>query len=192
MLAKMAARLSVIDSMHASYRDLAEAAGASISTLQHYFGKRTDIVAAILADARDRAAPMLAQLQQPSGHLEQSIRDALAFIRIGFEQFGLSGLFAMGLSEGLRHSVIGPRFVADVLEISIDAVAVRLAAHQDRGEMRRDTDARAAAIRLLSPLIVAYLHQKELGGEKDWPLDLDSFVDAHAETFVRAHTTGAG
>jgi hypothetical protein len=36
------------------------------------------------------------------------------------------------------------------------------------------------------------LHQKELGGEKDWPLDLDSFVDAHAETFVRAHTTGAG
>jgi AcrR family transcriptional regulator len=190
MLDRMAARLSAADALHASYRDLAEAAGASISTIQLYFGKRTDIVAAILADARERAAPFLAQLRTPAGDFPASVRDALAFTRLGFEQFGLSGLFAMGLSEGLRHSVLGPRFLADVLELSIEAIAARLAEHQARGDMRPDIDPRAAAIRLLSPLVILYLHQKELGGQAEWPIDIDRFTSEHADTFIRAHAAG--
>lgn len=189
MLERMRARLSEPDAMHASYRELAEAAGASLSTVQHYFGKRTDIVAAVLADARHRAAPFLAQLRAPASDFAASVEAALAFTRLGFQEFGLSRLFAMGLAEGLGHSELGPLFVADVLELSIAALAERLAAHQRRGQMRPGADARHAAIALLSPLVLSFLHQNELGGHTAWPLDLDRFLREHAEAFARAYGT---
>lgn len=187
MLGRLMARLSAADAMHASYRELAAAAGASMSTMQHYFGKRTDIVEAVLAEARAGAAPFLATLRVPEEDFAESIRAAVGFVRLGFEQFGLSALFAMGLAEGLRHSVLGPRFVADVLEVSIEALTARLEAHQARGQMRRDVAARDAAIRLLSPLIFMYLHQKELAGEAGWPADMDRFAAEHVGMFVLAH-----
>jgi AcrR family transcriptional regulator len=185
MLDKLNARLTTRDAMHASYRELAEAAGVSLSTLQHYFGKRVDIVAAVFADARERAEPFLAELRKPKASFAESVHDALAFTRVGMEHFGLSSLFAMGLSEGLRHSVLGPHFVSDVLEISIEAIAARLAAHQAAGQMRGDVDPRAAAIQLLSPLLFAFLHQKELGGEAQWPLDMDRFLADLADGAIR-------
>jgi AcrR family transcriptional regulator len=173
--------------MHASYRDLAEAAKVSVSTLQHYFGRRADIITAVLMEARAQAAPYLAHMSQPSGSFEVSIRDALAYFRLGFERFGLDDLHALGLAEGLRNREIGPVFVEQVLEPSLKAVTERLGEHQKRGEMRPDEEPRLAALFLLSPLILLFLHQKDLGGTRNYPVDLDAMLALHARAFVTAH-----
>lgn len=187
ILRRLTLRLSQVDAMHASYRDLAEAAEVSISTLQHYFGRRTDIVAAVLVEAHTLAAPYLAHMSLPSGPFETSVGDALHYLRVGFERFGLDDLHALGFAEGLRNREIGPVFVERVLEPSIKAVTERLAEHQRRGEMRSDEDARIAAILLLSPMLVLFLHQKDLGGSRTFPADIDAVVELNARAFVIAH-----
>ena len=187
ILKRLTLRLSQQDAMHASYRDLAEAAEVSISSLQHYFGRRADIVAAVLTQAHTLSAPYLAHMSQPSGSFEVSVRDALSYLRLGFERFGLDDLHALGFAEGLRNREIGPVFVEQVLEPSIKAVTQRLSEHQRRGEMRPDEDARIAAILLLSPLVVVFLHQRDLGGRKKYPADLDAILALHARAFVTAH-----
>lgn len=181
------ARLTAPGAMHASYRELAEAAGVSISTLQHYFGKRTDIVLAALEEARAGAEPYLAHMRTPAGAFADSIAEALAFLRAGLERFGLAALHAMGLAEGLRHGTIGPAFVDAVLEMSIDAVAARLAEHKRRGEMAAAADPRHAAIQLIAPLLLTVLHQNDLGGAARHAIDMDRFTAGHAAAFVRAH-----
>ncbi len=181
-------RLSQADAMHASYRELATAAGVSISTMQHYFGKRADVVIAVLAESERQAAPYFAVLGQAKGDFATSVRSAIAFTRLGFEQFGVGNVYAMGLAEGLNNGVVGPHVVARVLEPSIAFLADRLRAHQAAGDMRTDADARHAAIMLLSPLIVLMLHQGPLGGDATHPADLDRFCADLADGFIRAHS----
>jgi AcrR family transcriptional regulator len=180
-------RLSQENAMHASFRDLAEAAGVSISTLQHYFGRRAEIVAEVLREAHSRAAPFLAHMREPATDLETSVTEALNYIRTGFEHFGLDDLHALGLAEGLRNREIGPVFVDEVLEPSIEALAARLRAHQQRGQMNSDEDPRLAALLLISPLIVAFLHQKDLSGRQKHATDLTELLRMHARAFVAAH-----
>jgi AcrR family transcriptional regulator len=187
ILKRLTLRLSQHDAMHASYRDLAEAAEVSISTLQHYFGRRADIVIAVLIEAHSLGAPYLVHMSRPSGSFETSVRDALHYLRVGFERFGLDDLHALGFAEGLRNREIGPVFVDQVLEPSINAVTERLAEHQRRGEMLQDEDARMAALLLLSPMLVIFLHQKDLGGRNKYPADLDVMVELHVRAFVIAH-----
>jgi len=191
ILKRLTIRLSQQDAMHASYRDLAEAAGVSISTLQHYFGRRADIVTAVLEEARAGAAPHLAHMREPAGEFNASVHEALGFLRVGFERFGLDDLYSLGFAEGLRNREIGPVFVDQVLEPSVSAVAERLAEHQRRGEMRADEDPRMAALLLIAPLILVFLHQKDLGGARKYPADIDALLGMHAKSFVRAHRSAA-
>jgi AcrR family transcriptional regulator len=186
LLAKLQARLVQRNAMHASYRELAEAAGVSISTLQHYFGRREDIVAAILARAHAQSTPFLAVVRESAGTFADSIADLVAYVRSGFEDFGVGDLHALGLSEGLRHGSIGPQVVDAILEPSIDAVAARLNEHQRRGEMR-PADARFAALQLLGPLVLGYLHQRDLDGALAHAFDMDDFARELVTSFVRAH-----
>ena len=67
ILQRLTKRLSEPDAMHASYRELAAAGDVSISTLQHYFGRRADIVAAVLEEASHNAAQHFALVRQASG-----------------------------------------------------------------------------------------------------------------------------
>ena len=138
LLERILARLMTREALHASYRDLAQSSGASISTLQHYFGARADVVVAALHEANRR--PDSPNCSNPTR-------------KDGVDKDGADGRLA----------------------------------HQKRGEMRRDCQARAGALILLSPLILAYLHQYELGGAAGAPLDMDRFLDQHCEAFVRAH-----
>jgi AcrR family transcriptional regulator len=187
ILQRMARRLSERDAMHASYRELVEAAGVSISTLQHYFGRREDIVAAVLQQAQQSAAPHFAHVRQATGTFRESILDFLAYFRLGFECFGVGDVHALGLVEGLRSTALGPVMVDAVLEPSIDALTARLSEHQRRGEMRTDSDPRHAALMLIAPGLLLILHQRELGGAARHPADLERFFAEHAAAFLRAH-----
>lgn len=189
IIARLAERLALPGAMHASYRDLVSASGESISTLQHYFGRRENILIAVLEESHRQAEPYLDHARTPLSDFEASVRDVVDYVRLGFEQFGLGDLYAMGLVEGIRNEAIGPAMVRQLLEPTIDAVAQRLAAHQARGQMRDVILARHAAVLLLSPVIVIMLHQHDLGGRQSHPADMDRFIDDHVASFVRANAS---
>jgi len=185
LLGRLHARLGDRGGGPASLRDLAAAAGVTIPTLRHYFGRRDDVVAAVLAASAEEGRPYVEAASRPSGPFARSIRDLLAFAAEG-HRAGTGVLHAIGLAEGLKHERLGPRYVTAILEPSLQAVEARLRAHMEAGEMR-EADPRHAAIALLAPAILAQLHQDELGGAACRPLDLDAFLDDHAAAFVRAH-----
>lgn len=171
--------------MHASWRELAAAAGVGLSTLTHYFGRREDVVRAVIEAELARGAEPLAVMAKPTGPFPQSIQDAVQHLAAGLSYGGLSRSYAMGLVQCLRHPTLGPVFLEFSLEPTIKAVEARLQVHVDRGEMTGDP--RASALMLISPLLVAYLHQSELGGREIRPLDLSKFCKMHAAAFIRAH-----
>lgn len=85
----------------------------------------------------------------------------------------------------MRQESLGPAFATSSLEQTLSAVEARLRAHIQTGEMR-DVDPRGPAVALVSPVLLSFLHQHELGGGRVRPLDLDAFVNEHAAAFVGA------
>lgn len=185
LIERLRARLGDREAGLASWRELAAAAEVSLSTLTHYFGRREDVVRAVMEDDFRRGAEPLATMAQPSGPFAQSIADALRHMAGGFRHGGLGAMFATGLIEGLRHPSLGPAFLDHALEPTIAAVEARLAAHMAAGEMR-DGDPRGPALALIAPVLLAFLHQAELGGAERRPMQLDAFLTEHAAAFVRA------
>lgn len=185
LLAKLRERLGQRGDTPASWRELAAAAEVSLSTLSHYFGRREDVVRAIMEDDLRSGTEPLSVMAEPSGPFAQSMADALQHMADGFRFGGLGAVFATGLIEGLRHRALGPAFLDSALEPTIVAVERRLQAHIDRGEMCA-VDPRGPAVALVAPVLVVFLHQQELGGRSIRPLDVDSFLSEHADAFVRA------
>jgi len=185
LLARLRERLGRRGATQASWRELAAAAGVSLSTMSHYFGRREDVVRAVMEDDLARGAEPLASMAQPSGPFAASILGAVRHMADGFRYGGLGTMFATGLIEGLRHPALGPAFLDNSAEPTMQALEKRLQTHIAAGEMRQ-CDPRGPALALLAPIIFAFLHQQELGGEERRHLDLDAFLAEHADAFVRA------
>lgn len=175
-----------------SWREMARAAGVGLQTLAHHFGRREDVVAAVLADRRAAGSEALEVLARPQGDLADSVRSALAHMRAGLEEHEVGAILGLGLHEGLGHPTLGPRMLAESLEPMLAALEARLAAHAELGELRSGVDPRAAALALAAPPILAVLHQGALGGRAVRPLDLDAALEAQAAAFVRGWGAGAG
>lgn len=173
-----------------SYRALAKAAGVTIPTLRHYFADREGVYAAVFADCHAGGQSELDTAATPSGPFPESIRDLVRHFADGFRYGGLTELHAVGLAEGFGNRRVAAAFLGEVFEPTLAATQVRLEAHVARGEMR-PTDARHAALRLVGPILLAFLHQHALGGSAGYPLDLDAFAADHAAAFVAAHATDA-
>ncbi len=185
LIAAMHARLVARDLPSPSMRELAAAASVTMPTLLHYFGKRDDVVIAILDAIGQAGAVHLAEAAESDRPFAESIAATLRYVLAGLHQ-GLNGVHMLGLREGMGQTRLGPAYLAAILEPSLQAIEARLAAHQARGEMRT-TDPRHAALALLAPLVLAGLHQAELGGDRARPLDLDALVVDHAAAFVRGY-----
>lgn len=186
LLDRMRARLGEVGATRASWRELAAAAGVGLATLNHYFGKREAVVRAILEANGEAGRAPLAVLATPLGPFATSVRHALDHLALGLQRFGVGEMLALGLIEGLRQPGLGPAFVDASLEPVIQAAAARLRAHQEAGEMRA-ADPRVAALALVAPVILADLHQVQLGGSADHPLAMSDLLDQHTEAFVRAY-----
>lgn len=185
LVARLRVRLEKRGAAPPSWRELAAAAGVSLSTLSHYFGRREDVVRAVMEHDLASGAEPLAIMAAPSGPFAQSIADALQHMAEGFRYGGLGAMFARGLIEGLGHQTVGPAFLQSALEPTFAAVERRLQAHIDRGEMRV-VDPRGPAVALVSPVLLAFLHQQELGGATVRPLDTEALIHEHGAAFVRA------
>lgn len=170
-----------------SMRELAAAAEVSVPTLRHYFRDRDGVVVAAMGELLRRGQPYLEQTATATrGGLRDSLLSMLQALLEGWRKFGVGKIYGSGLAMGLGHAVIGPSYVDHLLEPLLQAVEARLQLHQGWGELG-DHDLRFAALSLVSPVVLALLHQDGLGGQGCRPLDMDAFVAVQVEGFVRAY-----
>jgi AcrR family transcriptional regulator len=187
LVTKLTARLMGPAAARASLRGLAEAAGVSLPTLQHYFGDRTGVLVAVFESAHRGAGPYLTEVAEgtlPS--LRVSVEWFLRYVLDGLVTHGVAQLHELGLTTGARDDVVGPAYLAHILEPSLVALERRLERHRAAGHLQ-PCNLRMAALALLSPVLLAVLHQHSLGGCAMRPLDLDELVTVHAAAFVRAY-----
>jgi len=187
LLRKLSARLIQLDDTRPSLRQLAIAAGVTVPTLRHYFGDREDLVEAVLEEIAVHGERYLERGSEPYGELDQSIR---AFLRTFAECLvdgpKLGDKIAIAFLEGFYSRRLGPMALNYVIEPPLQAMEKRLAAHQARGELG-DVDLRCAALMLISPLVVACMHQQQMFGEEVRPLDFAPLIDSAASSFMKAY-----
>ncbi len=169
-----------------SLRALADAAGVSLPTIVHYFGSRIQLLESVFQLLEEGGRPYLDHVREPSGTFSTSIRELVQFIADGFKDGALVAIHSLGLMEGIRNDKVGPLYLEHLLEPTIEAIGVRLQKHINRGEMRR-VNVRYAANALLSPMLGVFLHQKELSGQKSYPVEIDAFLRSHSTGFVRGY-----
>lgn len=186
LLFRVRTRLLRRDATRPTLRELAVAAECSVSTLNHYFGKRDDVVRAVFADSGQRGQGQFQATRRPGPDLATSVRDAAALAWTALTRHGVGDMLAMGMAESMRNDRLGPIFIRTMFEPFVIALTERLDAHVARGEMRR-VDTRMAALALGSPLLMGALHQGQLGGACDYPLDGEAFLDHVVEGFLRAY-----
>jgi AcrR family transcriptional regulator len=183
------ARLATADGVRASFRELAAAAGVSVATLRHYFGSREGVIAAVMSQWHQMGQRyMLEVATGPLLPVRASLAWFLDFFALGF-RMGVGDIHAIGLAAGLREPTLGPTYLCQVLDPSLEAIEARLARHVARGELRPG-DVRHMALSLVSPALLALLHQGPLGGEGARPLAWERFCSDHLESFLRAFGTG--
>lgn len=185
LMAMARAHLSAPSGHNASWRDLAAACQVSVSTMNHYFSGRSALIAAILERSEQDGAPYLLMARTPSGPFPGSVADLVWRLSVGLER-GVLALQVIGLAEGFGDQGIAGAYLGHHLEPILEAIAARLQAHIVAGEMIA-CDSRFAAIALLSPLLLAHLHQTALGGRQDYPLSLPDYLEHHVAAFVRGY-----
>ncbi len=172
----------------ASFRELAEAAGVSVATLRHYFGTREALLAQVMEAMRQKGLPyLLAAATELHGPVRESLQWFLGMLTQGW-RMGVGTMHAFGLGVGMGHEALGPAYVQELLEPTLQAAEARLARHVADGELRR-CDVRIAALELVSPVVLGLLHQVQLSGSRCRPLDVQHFLAEHLETFLRAYGT---
>jgi AcrR family transcriptional regulator len=189
LLERMLPRFARLDLERPSLRQLAAAADVTAPTLQHYFGDRAGVVAALLEEHRRRGAGRLSVVARPTGPFAQSMREFAHDFVIGMQTSASprpGDVLAASLCEGLADPQVSPFALQHVIDPAVDALTERLAEHARRGEMV-GTDLHAAAMMLLSPLLLAVLHQDQMKGRQVRSIELGALAEEISGAFVRAY-----
>lgn len=178
-------RLLQPDGARVSMRELAAAADVSVPTLRHYFGNRDGLLAAAMVQMGQLGTEHLRRtaLEQVDQPLEASLLWWVREFKTGWDR-GVGQLVTMGLVTGAQNAEVGPAYVNEILEPTLQAVEARLAAHLERGELKREVHLRHGALVLVCPILLGLIHQGPLGGSDCRPLDLEPFLIEHVKTFV--------
>jgi AcrR family transcriptional regulator len=172
--------------LRASLRELAASADTSVATLKHYFGDRDGLLTAVMESMRIDGAPYLAQASSPtSTDVRASLRSMLGGLATAWNRFQVGRTYAAMLAEGLAVKRLGPAYVTFLLEPLLQMGEQMLQRHLDAGRLA-PCDVRQASLMLLSPAVLALLHQDNLSGASCRPLNLDGFMGAHVDAFLRA------
>jgi len=186
----VSARMLQPGGAEASFRELAEAADVSVATLRHYFGTREALLVEVLKSMHRGGLPYLhAAATEFHGPVRESLKWFLETVAEGWRR-GVGAVHVFGLTAGMANATLGPAYVQEVLEPTLQAAEARLARHVAEGELRR-CDIRHAALELVCPVVLGLLHQVQLGGSRCRPLDLARFLEDHLDTFLRAYGAAA-
>lgn len=170
-----------------SLRRMAEHAQVSVSTLRHYFGDRTGVLTAVYEHLHDEARPYLDATSRVQGDdVRAELKRFLEGLVAAWRRFEVGRMHVLGLGEGFADETLGMAYVNDLLEPTVTTAERFLADLDDHGMLRVDHP-RSAALALISPLVVALLHQDPLHGDQCRPLDLPAFIDHHVEGFCDGH-----
>lgn len=181
-------RLMEPDGATASLRALAASCQVSPPTLRHYFEDREGAIEAAFAHALSSGENHLQVARDVElGPAQEALTALLRFTALGWERFGVGDIFRCGLGLGLGHERLGPAYIDHLLEPMLQAFEQRLALHKERGELVQGLELRSGALILLSPLMMALIHQRELGGRKRRPLDLEQLIKSQVEAFMKAY-----
>lgn len=186
ILAALEPRLLADDGPRVTLHEMATAAGVSVSSLRHHVGGRAEVWEAVLARYGAKGEPWNRLVASPTDlSLADSLRTTLQMIAMGLQR-GLLPMIATGLMAGLREPTVGPAFLNTMLEPILASLEARLAHHAARGQLA-PCDHRLAALGLVSPLLMASLHQQGLGGCTVRPLSLDVVVDEQVRAFLMVY-----
>jgi AcrR family transcriptional regulator len=179
LLELLGERLGEPDGVGASLRELAEAAGVSTATVRHYFKDRAALIEAYLEHCNRLGARYLLMVAMDplQDSAKASLRWTLDQIHIGLARSALGKMHALGLRAGLESPGLGPAYLRTLLEPTLRCVEVRIERHQARGELV-GRDPRLLALALVSPLLLAMLHQRSLFGCDLRPLDVGALVES--------------
>lgn len=170
-----------------SLRALASACGVTPPTLRHYFEDREGALLAAFGAARRRGAEHVAHTATAEfEHPELALRALLRYLVEGWQDHGVGRLHALGLAAGISNEMLGPRYLDDMLEPLLQAFEARIAVHVARGQLQVSS-LRHAALQLLAPIVLALLHQHELGGQHTRPLSIGELIDAQVSAFMRLY-----
>jgi AcrR family transcriptional regulator len=186
-LLKRAASLALSAPSEAlSMRQIAHGCGVTIPTLIHYFRDRDGIFEAILEQSWRDASSHLASAAAPEGNLSTCVHAKLENLADGFSSYGIDKLNAWGIAVGLDHDLLGPAYLTYFLEPTLKAAEAWLQHYQEAGEINPAVDLRYAALALFAPLIMIFMHQAALGGDRTRPANIDDFVHYHAASFLKS------
>jgi AcrR family transcriptional regulator len=171
----------------ASLREIAEASETSLTNLRHYFGDRDGLFAAALEVASAEGNPWQELTMRLEGDdAGDVLRRYFELLVVGWRQFGVGRLFEMSIAEGLGSATRGPSTVNHVLEPTLGAVEVLLSRLVERGALP-PLEPRAATLSLVSPVLVALLHQDGLFGSGCRELDVPAFVQVHVDAWLKGY-----
>lgn len=162
-----------------SFRQLAHAGNVAEPTLRHYFGDRDGVATAILALLGEQAQPLMQAVATPTTDATAAVDAYIDLSRIGVTSGGFGRAHCFGLVEGVADERVGEAYLELLLEPSLKALEARLEPYL--GVAAGSSKARAAALMMFAPMLLAVIHQQLLGGAKTAPMDLDAMFDSLAE-----------
>jgi len=168
-----------------SLRTMAEAAGVSRPTLLHYFGSRDGAIQAAMERAGVAGEAHLVYLREMRLiDPEDALCHTLEQLCVGWHN-GVGSLHYTGLRTGLRDRELAHTYRSVLLDPSIDAIAGLLSRLTAAG-LLGPCEPRTGAMQVLSPCLVALIHQHGLDGASDRPMQLDGLIRATVRDFVAA------
>ena len=171
----------------ASLRELAAEMEVSVTNVSHYFGDRDGLFVAIAEHLHQAAEPHLRRAATPSGSDLTSILETyLRNLLVGWRQFGVDRVFVVGLGEGLGDPRRGPAYVNGILEPTLQAAEKLLETLVDQGFFPPE-NLRLAALTLVSPILLALLHQDALSGDRCRPLDVEALISPHVARWMQGY-----
>ena len=174
----------------ASVRELASEAELSPNNVRHYFGDREELVGAMLAHLRAQGEPYMAMASVAGkGDAEQVLRQFLEGLLVAWRRFGVGRMHGVTLAEGLVGGPSGPAYVAEILEPTLVTLETLLEQLVQDGRLPA-MDPRIASLALVGPVVLALLHQDNLGGVACRPMDVDAAVEAHLQGWLHGWAGG--
>lgn len=169
-----------------SLREIARETGFSVNNLRHYFKNRDGLITAALSilegQGEQHAQRALGMTDQPPGEV---LAHLLHEIAGGWTTF-LGNMHVAGLAEGLGSDTLGPAYVRHILEPTLQTFEAVIASYLSDGRLQ-GAPARALSLTLVSPPLLALLHQSSLFGATCRPLDVHAFIDTHVQGFIRGY-----